>query len=99
MLTWLIRAGDIFYVDGHWDRKLLSELHIPRSVQDAVQQRTDRLSEDARRVLILAAVAGRRFDFTLLQQLTQYDESHLLSLINELIAAQLLVEVSWECFA
>ena len=99
LLKSLIAAGDIFYADGRWDRKPLSELHIPRSVQDAVQQRTDLLSEDARRVLILAAAAGRRFDFALLQQLTNHDEPHLLSLMKELMAAQLVVEESEERFA
>lgn len=95
----LLTAGDIFYANGRWDRKSLGELHIPRSVQDAVQQRTDRLSERARRVLILAAVAGRRFDFVLMQQLTQYDEPQLVSLMKELIVAQLVVEESDERFA
>jgi predicted ATPase/DNA-binding CsgD family transcriptional regulator len=99
ILKSLIMAGDIFYVDGHWNRKSLSELHIPRSVRDAVQQRTDGLSEDARRLLILAAVAGRRFDFALLQQLTHDDESQLLSSMKELIATQLVVEESEERFA
>jgi DNA-binding CsgD family transcriptional regulator len=99
LLKSLITAGDIFYVDGHWERKSLSELHVPRSMQDAVQQRTDRLSEDARRVLIHAAVAGRRFDFALLQQLTHHDEQELLSLLKELISAQLVVEESEERFA
>jgi DNA-binding CsgD family transcriptional regulator len=99
ILKSLITAGDIFYVDGHWDRKSLSEFRIPRSVQDAVRQRTDRLSESARRVLILSAVAGRRFDFALLQQLTQYDESQLLAVMKELISAQLVVEESEERFA
>ncbi len=95
----LIAAGEIFYADGRWDRKELRELHIPPSVQDAVQERTDQLSESARRVLILAAVAGRRFDFGLLQQLTGYDEQQLLVLMKELIAAQLVVEESAEQFA
>jgi len=99
ILKSLIMAGDIFYVDGDWGRKPLSELHIPRSVQDAVQQRIDRLSEDARQVLILAAVAGRHFDFALLQQLAHHDEQELLSLLKELIAAQLVVEESEERFA
>jgi predicted ATPase len=95
----LIAAGDIFYANGRWERKPLGELHIPRSVQDAVQQRTDLLSRDARRVSILAAVAGRRFDFALLQALTKHDEDQLLTLIKELIAAQLVVEESEEQFA
>ena len=38
MLKSLIMAGGIFYVDGRWERKSLSNFHIPRSVQDAVQQ-------------------------------------------------------------
>ena len=99
ILKSLITAGDIFYIDDHWDRKSLSEFRIPRSVQDAVRQRTDRLSESARRVLILSAVAGRRFDFALLQQLTGYDESQLLAVMKELISAQLVVEESEERFA
>src|SRR5712692_2100645 len=99
VLKSLIAAGEIFYANGRWDRKPLGELHIPRSIQDAVQQRTDQLSDSARRVLTLAAVAGRRFDFGLLQQLTQYDEQQLLQLMKELIAAQLVVEESAEQFA
>src|SRR5260370_38209491 len=84
---------------GGGRHKPMGELHIPRSVQDAVQQRTDQLSESARRVLTLAAIAGRRFDFALLQELTEYDEQHLLQLIRELIAAQLVVEESAEQLA
>jgi DNA-binding CsgD family transcriptional regulator len=99
LLKSLIVAGDIFYADGHWDRKPLGELHIPRSVQDAVQERTDRLSSPTRQILTLAAVAGRRFDFILLQELTHHDEQYLLQAIKELIAAQLVIEESAEQFA
>jgi tetratricopeptide (TPR) repeat protein len=99
LLKSLIVAGDIFYTNGHWDRKPLGELHIPRSVQDAVQERTDRLSSPTRQILTLAAVAGRRFDFILLQKLTHHDEQYLLQAIKELIAAQLVIEESAEQFA
>src|SRR5262249_27579857 len=99
ILKSLIASGEIFYANGRWQRKELRELQLPCSVQDAVQQRTDQLSESARRVLILAAVAGRRFDFALLQALTQHDEDHLLQLFKELIAAQLVVEESADQFA
>jgi len=99
ILTSLIASGEIYYANGRWERKPLGELHIPRSVQDAVQQRTDRLREPTRQVLTLAAVAGRRFDFALLQELTHHDEQHLLSLIKEMIAAQVVVEESAEQFA
>jgi DNA-binding CsgD family transcriptional regulator len=99
LLKSLVAAGDIFYADGAWGRKPLEELHIPRSLHDAVQQRVARLSEDARRVVALAAVVGRRFDFALLQRLAHVEESDLLRLIKELIAAQLVVEESAERFA
>src|SRR5579859_1591552 len=95
----LIATGEIYYSNGRWHRKELRELHIPHSIQDAVQQRTDQLSEAARQVLTLAAIAGRRFDFTLLQRLTLHDERELLLLMKELIAAQLVVEESAERFA
>src|SRR5260370_34655319 len=99
ILKSLMASGEIVYANSRGPRKELRELHIPRSVQDAVQQRTDQLSESARRVLILAAVAGRRFDFALLQALTRHDEDHLLQLFKELMAAQLVVEESGEQFA
>ena len=99
VLKSLIAAGDIYYAEGAWDRKPMDELRIPRSVQDAVRRRLAQLSDGARRMLILAAVAGRRFDFTLLQNLTQGDEGQMLQWIKEAIAAQLVVEESAEQFA
>lgn len=58
----LVTVGDIFYVDGLWTRKALSELRIPPTIQDAVQRRTHQLSPAAQHLLTLAAVVGRRCD-------------------------------------
>ncbi|HEU0002264.1 MAG TPA: tetratricopeptide repeat protein [Ktedonobacteraceae bacterium] len=99
ILKSLIAAGGIFEANGTWERMPLHELHIPRSLHDAVQQRTNELSGSARQVLRLAAIAGCRFDFTLLQQLTRHDEQQLLTLMKELMAAQFVVEESEERFA
>ncbi len=98
-LSAMIAAGDIYYVQGFWNRRLQQAVRIPQSVQDAVQQRTQQLGEGAKQVLTLAAVAGRQFDFVLLQQLTRYDEQHLIGILKELVAAQLVVEQSNEQFA
>jgi tetratricopeptide (TPR) repeat protein len=95
----LLAAGDIFYVQGYWNHKSGSNISIPQSIQDAVQRRTARLSEAARYVLTLAAVAGRHFDAALLQQLTRYDERQFLLIMKELVAAQLVVEESADQFA
>ncbi len=98
-LSSLISGGDIFYAQGYWNHRVSSKLSIPRSVQDAVQNRTAHLNKTARQVLTLAAVAGRRFDFALLQQLTHYDEYHLLLIMKELVSAQFVVEESADQFA
>jgi len=96
----MLMAGDIVVSDdGIWAEGALSDLHIPRSVQDSVQQRSQQLSSEARDVLTLAAVAGRHFDFDLLQKLTGHDETILLKLFKELLAAQLITEVSADQFA
>jgi len=99
ILKALVVAGEISPAQDDWDRKPPGKLHIPRSIQDIVHQRAHQVSESARYVLLLAAVAGRRFDFALLQQVTHHDGQHLLVLMKELIAAQLVVEESTGQFA
>jgi predicted ATPase len=109
VLKALIVSGEIFYVEsqGIWNRKPLSELQIPRSIEDTMHRRAEQLSDAARHVLTVAAVAGQRFDFALLQRLAQsYDSDHpergereLLSIIKELINAQLLIEESDDRFS
>ena len=94
----LLTSGDIYYGIGGWTRKPINELQIPRTVQDAVQRRVDSLSPKTQQLIILAAVAGRRFDFDLLQRLTQASEDGLLKQVKELIAAQLVVEESADYF-
>ena len=98
-LSSLIVEGNIYYVQGYWNRRSLDATHIPRSVQDSVRRRTERLGEAARYILTLAAVAGRHFDFALLQQLTHHDENQLLLTMKELVATQLVIEESAEQFA
>jgi DNA-binding NarL/FixJ family response regulator len=95
----LVAAGDIFQHDGMWDRRPVTELHIPRSVHDAVRREIARASEPARHILRLAAVVGRRFDFSLLLALTDHTEAEVVQALKELIAAQLVVEESSERFA
>lgn len=99
VLKALIAAGEIYYARGRWERRPIEALHIPRSVQDAVQRRTRRLGEAERRVLTLAAVIGRRFHFALLWELAEMDEGELLRSLQQLIDAQLVVEESADRFS
>ncbi|MCI0399077.1 MAG: AAA family ATPase, partial [Chloroflexi bacterium] len=99
VLKSLVMAGDLFYAGGRWSRKPAAELRIPRSVQVAVQRRTEMMDPPARRLLTLAAVAGRRFDFKLLQALTGQGEGELLGQVKALLGAQLVVEETADHFA
>ena len=98
VLKVLVAGGSIFLRDNQWTRKSLDEIQLPATIHDAVNRRTAWLSAAARRVLTLAAVAGRRFDFALLQHITGYHDQELLALIKELVDAQLVVEVSADYF-
>jgi predicted ATPase len=99
VLKSLVSAGDIFLAESEWDRKPIEALRLPASLQLAVRERTQQLTSGARRILELAAAAGRRFDFMLLRDLTGMDEQIVLGHIQELMAAQLVNEVSAEQFA
>jgi len=104
VLKSLIASGEITNKEGVWERTLLFGMHtrhpsIPRSVQDAVYQRTKQLSAPARQTLALAAVAGRRFDLTILRQVMQVDEPDMLVLMKELVAAQLVREEAPDQFS
>ncbi len=72
---------------------------VPRTVHDAVQRRVHRLGDPARQVLQVASVAGRRFDFLLLQYVLGTSERDLVAIVKDLIGAQLVVEESDDRFA
>ena len=98
-LKGLIVAGDVVSTAEGWRARPLERVVVPRTSVDAVRRRLAALSAPARNVASVAAVAGRRFDFTLLARLTDCDETGLLPLVKELIAAQLVVEESVDRFA
>jgi DNA-binding CsgD family transcriptional regulator len=95
----LIVAGDLSPTGGRWRARPLERVRVPQTAVEAVRRRLAALTVPARIVASTAAIAGRRFDFDLLQTLTSHDERELLSLVKELIAAQLVVEESAERFA
>ena len=99
VLKSLVAEGDLFISEDGWDRKPIDQLHIPLTIQDAVQRRSSRLSAAAAAVLQLAAVVGRSFDFSVMRELAGLDEPQLLQVIHELIGAQLILEVTPEQFA
>lgn len=99
MLKGMMVAGDLARTDGAWRARPLDNVHVPRTATEAVGRRLAGLSGEARKVASIAAVAGRRFDFGLLQALTTHGEAELLSLVKELVDAQLVIEESADRFA
>ncbi len=93
VLKSLSATGDVAPSGGRWHGKPLQEMRIPRTVRDAVRRRVEPLSAPATSVLSLAAVAGRQLDYLLLRQLSGLEDQPLLQAVQELVAAQLLVEV------
>jgi len=101
VLKSLVTAGEIFYGSGGWTRKPLSDLQVlrVRSLQGIVERRTRGLGPAAQALATVAAVAGRRFNFALLQGITGQSEAELLVSMRELVAAQLVVEEAPDRFA
>ena len=104
VLTSLVSRGELLSDNGVWQHKphldhRSKQVPVPRSVRDALSQRIQHLSAEAMQVVTFAAVAGRRFDFAVLQQVMHCDEDRLLLLIKELLAIQFVVEVSADQFA
>jgi DNA-binding CsgD family transcriptional regulator len=94
VLKTLAERGDLVYRDGAWQRdKEVGEIGIPDSVSGAVEQRVHALAADAQRALRVAAVIGRRFDFDLLQHVSQLPERTVLDALAAARDAQLIVGV------
>lgn len=100
VLKALVVAGDVAPTGtGGWRARPLERVRVPRTAVEAVRRRLSGLDAPARDVASVAAVAGRRFDFALLQTLTDLDERALLGRVRELVDAQLVVEESADRFA
>jgi len=93
LLRSLVESGDVYRTTEGWGRKEIAELRIPGSVKEAVRQRGEGLSVDARATLATAAVAGLQFTFEVLRDACGIDDAALEDHLRQLIEAQLVVEV------
>jgi class 3 adenylate cyclase/tetratricopeptide (TPR) repeat protein len=94
LLRHLLESGTIYQRDnGRFTvRGELSELELPQSVREVVERRVERLGQKAHRVLSVAAVIGREFDLELLVAVTGSSEDELLEMLEQAVAASVLVE-------
>jgi predicted ATPase len=70
-------------------------IRIPQGVREVIRQRLNRLSDACHRMLTIASVIGREFDFRLLRILTDEDtDEQLLGVIDEALAGRVIEESS-----
>ena len=73
-----------------FDEKWLAGPRVPATVAETVRLRLVGLDGDARRVLLCAALLGRRFDWRLVASSTGFDESTVSAALGQAIDLQLL---------
>ncbi len=80
---------------GLWTgiREDAGTLTLPASVRDLVARRLDRLSARSQQVAAVAAVIGRRFDFTLLHSASGFDERDAAEAVEEMVRHHVLQAV------
>jgi class 3 adenylate cyclase len=94
LLRHLAESGATVQLDGERWRLVgnVAELGLPESVREVIGRRVQRLGSDARTALSAAAVIGRDFDLDLLVRVLEFPEARLLDLLEEAVAASLLLE-------
>ena len=93
LLRSLVESGDVYRTAEGWGRKDIADLRIPGSVKEAVRQRAEGLTPEARTTLATASVIGLQFTFEVLHDARAIDDTALEEHLRQLIEAQLVVEV------
>lgn len=81
------RAQNILTPQSLDPAKLSTDPIVPQTVYSLLQARLQRLTEQARRILDVAVVVGRRFDFDLVQRASGLSETAALDALDELRTA------------
>jgi predicted ATPase/DNA-binding SARP family transcriptional activator len=71
-----------------------AELPLPRMVEELIARRLERLPDDSRQVLNIAAILGAEVDFPLLSALCELSTKDLLNATRDLVTRQLLIEMA-----
>jgi tRNA A-37 threonylcarbamoyl transferase component Bud32/tetratricopeptide (TPR) repeat protein len=91
----LSEEGRLFDVEGRWRTDLRAEaLDVPEGVRLVIGRRLERLSADARAVLMSAAIIGPRFSARVLAALGEIEGDRLLDALDEALRARLIDEAA-----
>ncbi len=76
-----------------WDAGVdLSSVRIPTSIKDVISHRIARMDERTKKALRFASVIGTRFQFDVLQQVTEMDSEELLDILDHLNELDIIKE-------
>ena len=96
----LLQNRQISLVNSTWMfTSSTSEVVIPISLKQTIQQLLEQLSTPAKQVLQFAAVIGRQFDLNVLRRLKSFEHTLLTGVMKELMTWRFLEEVSRDRFA
>ncbi len=98
VLRSLLEAGSLMYDErtARWSIDRSTGIGLPQSVRQVIEHRVERLGDETRQVLTMAAVVGRSFELELLTRLVEMDEARLLDHLEAAVAASLLDESTEE---
>ena len=90
-----LRATGAISEDGRWvATEAIESITLPDSVLETIGARIARLGEECGKVLRMAAVIGRDFDFELLARATSLDEGELIEVLDQASESALIQELS-----
>ena len=92
LLKAALDRGDIFRTPERWERKELSEMKLPRTVQDTILLRVERLSDAQADILRTAAVLGPSFSYQTLAAVSGQSDDVVQAALHACVQQQLMEE-------
>ena len=91
----LREEGRLFDDEGRWRADLdTADLQVPEGVRLVIGRRLERVSDDTRTALTVAAIIGRNFDLPVLETAAAIDPDALLDALEEAERAQLITSAA-----
>jgi DNA-binding CsgD family transcriptional regulator len=91
VLAGLVGEGALTERGGRWHAADLSAPGVPATFADAIRRRLDSMGAETRQVIGAAAVLGRRFEWTLLGQVTGLADAAVIAALRDGVGLQVIV--------
>lgn len=89
----LVESGSLYFEGGRWHRPEMVALEIPQGIKVTIQSRLGKLSRPEQRILQMAAMLGREFEYEMLVAVSQQEEDEVIEALEAAEQAQLVEEV------